>query len=257
MKQSWKTEESSPLNQTNWKALQANEIPFIRIPRFATTEECEQLAYALEHAGYRTVSYANVQRFGLSYYEFRDAGKSAYFEAAQADKIRRQYVVQQAFDPLRRFVELARKHNQPLHCAMEPEGETYFAGAARKNTYPPWHTDSAPRKMPPDWCIACVTSQLSWNLYLQMPTAPRGGTLRVANRQWQSQDEQFLIPQQDGLYTDLVVQGAEQVEIQPHIGDVLLFNSMNYHCVVPSLESRLTMCAFLGDTPQGTWIYWS
>lgn len=42
--QKWSTKENSGLNAENLKSLFNNDTPAIRIPQFATSEECEALA---------------------------------------------------------------------------------------------------------------------------------------------------------------------------------------------------------------------
>ncbi len=254
---SWKHDQSLSLNASNLAALLHNELPAIRLPNLITARDCHELVVGLEQIGFRKPHYTPthaVQRFGPSYYEYRNQGKAAYFATAQRHREIRKLLFSTINDPIQTFVECVRREtSMTLQVAHDDQEGNYFAGAARFGAAPLLHNDSAPRKMPSDWQIAHVTSQLGWNVYLQIPQ--HGGELVIYDKQWEPDDDQFVDAK--GYFDWAVVEGVESVRLKPAIGEAILFHSFNYHYIVPSSEPRITMAMFLGQTPAGDLIYWS
>lgn len=105
-----------------------------------------------------------------------------------------------------------------------------------------------------DWSIEGVTEQISWNLYLQSPRW--GGEALVYDRAWQAGDERFRSAESYHYSHDVV--GDSIVKINPFIeGDLVFFNSRNYHSVTKSIGQRLTMSSFVGRKNDGRLVLWS
>ncbi len=130
---------------------------------------------------------------------------------------------------------------------------SYFAGSFRNvMTLGHIHFDFAPFEAV-GWNIDAVESQLSWNLYLNQPM---GGELRVYNRAYQPADEALRVPKQY-YYENAVVAGVEQFTYHPKIGDVVIFNSRNFHEVTQVTGDRYSLSSFIGRTTSGELHLWS
>lgn len=106
----------------------------------------------------------------------------------------------------------------------------------------------------PDWSIGEVAHQLSWNLYIRGQS--KGGECVVHNRPWKPEYEAMKV---DGSYhyNRAVVEGAE-AKSNPFVeGDLVLFNSRNFHEVGDSQANRITMSSFIGRFPNQDVVLWS
>lgn len=259
-KSKWIQGQEQVLCAESLELLVHNQIPAIRIPAFASLEECQSLVEAIRKNGFQF--YENTQppigRIGITQYEFRDQcseGKPLYFEAAKAAIEARKRICNLSFDPLERLIEqLSSVASLPVGIAQEDQGETYFAGLIRQiNRSALIHADFACFDAP-DWNIGRIASQLSWNLFIYTPES--GGECIVHNRQWGLHHERQRLPNSYG-YDPLVVKDVESHSITPKIGDLVIFNSRNFHEVKPAEGDRLTMSSFIGYLKDKKYVLWS
>jgi len=255
--QKWATLEDATFSTETLEALFRNEIPAIRISQFATVEECHKLAEAADFVGFDF--YENVEppigRIGITQFEFGNSRKFGYFDAVHQADSRKQRIVSLSFDPLERLAMLLRLHTAgKVGIAQENDhlGQ-YFAGLIRHINVALLHIDFAGFDAP-DWKIGRCVAQLAWNLYLRVPES--GGKCIVYNRQWCTNDEEYKVP--DSYSYDMsVVQTSEAKYITPVLGDLVLFNSRNFHQVLPGHGERITMSSFIGKMPEGDLVFWS
>jgi hypothetical protein len=255
--QKWSTLEDLTLTSEALEALFRNEIPAIRIAQFATEQECQKLAEASEFVGFDF--YENVEppigRIGITQFEFGNSRKLGYFDAVHQATSRRNRIVSLAFDPLERLATLLKKHtaNEVKIAQENHQLGQYFAGLIRHINVALLHVDFA-KLDAPDWEIGRCVAQLAWNLYLKVPE--NGGECVVHNRQWCANDEKFKVPDSYSYEMSLVKE-SEAKYITPILGDLVLFNSRNFHQVLPGQGERVTMSSFIGKMPEGDLVFWS
>lgn len=255
--QKWATLDDSIFNNQTLEALFRNDIPAIRISQFATLEECQKLAQAAEFVGFDF--YENVEppigRIGITQFEFGNSRKLEYFAAVHQAASRRQQIVSLSFDPLERLAMLLRQHtSSKVGIAQENDNlGKYFAGLIRHINVALLHLDFSQLDAP-DWEIGHSVAQLAWNLYLKVPK--HGGECVVHNRPWCVNDEQYKIPGSYSYDTNLV-KDSEAKYITPVLGDLVLFNSRNFHQVLLGEGERITMSSFIGKMPKGNLVFWS
>ena len=253
----WQTLNDCEMNQKNLQALLRNDIPSIRISQFASSEECNKLALAIEKVGFDF--YKNVEppigRIGITQFEHRNSGKLRYFDAVKKAQITYNQVTSFSFDPLKRLATILRQNvSNQVQTAYEKEvGEYYFAGLIRHINVALLHIDFAGLDAP-DWGIGNITSQLVWNLYVKAPS--QGGICKVYNRQWQSEDEKYKTPGSYGYDYSLIATSEVKHNI-PVTGDLVIFNSRNFHEVLPGIGERITISSFIGKMPGGDLVFWS
>lgn len=102
--------------------------------------------------------------------------------------------------------------------------------------------------------MAAVTHQLSWNLYLRISNHDDGKT-HIFERQWNRDDDGY----REGSYgySSIVAKGASKATFMPRAGEVVLFNTRNFHYVDPTAGERVTVTSALGTLPNGEIIFWS
>src|SRR4051812_13631203 len=80
--QAWNGHGNYALDQASFTKLMENHIPFIRIPNFATREECENLVEQAAVEGfspYRGVD-PQINRIGNTVFEYNNISKEMYFQ---------------------------------------------------------------------------------------------------------------------------------------------------------------------------------
>lgn len=256
----WKLSQDQPLTQENLDLLWRNEIPAIRIANFATTEECRQMIKSIDqHATFETYGFTNtaasIYKIGPAQCEFPHAKKAEYFNKSEQAKHLLSLLEQQGINPVSRLISLLQqKTNQKVTIAQEPKLGQYHAGVIRRMTSGALlHLDWAPLDSA-QWAIDAIDSQLAWNLYIDAPN--KGGSCIVYNRPWCVADEQNYKVEASYHYNKEVVQGCQSKENAFVSGDLVLFNSRNFHEVEPSIGTRLTFSSFIGRTKTGM-VLWS
>ena len=190
----WKTNEAQPLSADTLAALFANEVPAIRIPGFATPEECARFAEATRRFTMRPVvgdmevgqpafAAQPINHLGMTQAEYKRRGPAAYFENAKRATAETGGVYALSFDPRERLVEQLRAHfDGTVEFAVEPDGRAYFVGIIRKsNAGLALHADFAPYQAP-GYMVDQVDAQLAWNFYAETPE--RGGITTLHDAPW-------------------------------------------------------------------------
>lgn len=141
---------------------------------------------------------------------------------------------------------------ESLQTAQEPELGPYSAAIVR------FHSEGATHSLNSDHivhdaaggslAVSQILHQLSCVVCLQ--ACDSGGELRIYNRKWQADDEQFKTPGEQG-YQRTVVQHCETCEFSPRRGDIYLFNPAYYHEIDRVTgDARITMDFFFGLTDK-------
>ena len=252
----WTTNAEFSLSSTSLQRLFGNEIPLIRIPQFAGLDECNGLverASAIGFGDYQNVT-PKIERLGLTVFEYYRAGKEQYFQAVNS-ATQYQNRILGGFNPLQRIMQLLQKTTgRVVRIASEPSYGEYFAGLTRKiEQGTQLHIDFAPNEQP-GWEVSNVISQLSWNLYLKVSCNSHGKT-HIYDCPWCPKDEQYKLDSYG--YDDQVLAGANATSFRPQVGDVVIFNTKNYHTVEPTQGHRIMFTSALGLLPSGDIIFWS
>jgi hypothetical protein len=116
------------------------------------------------------------------------------------------------------------------------------------------HIDFAPLEQP-GWAVASVHSQLTWNIYIDVPRA-NPGLVNIWKKQWSPNDHAFKVPGSYG-YQTAVVEGIPCAQIVPQMGMLMITNTRNFHQVTPAGGGRLTISSAAGRTSDGQIILWS
>ncbi len=250
----WKNFDAYPLTEENLYNLINNHIPLIRIPEFGTTQEAEELAERFLLFASSSNSVKTVTRFGISQYEQGIVGsKENYFSLAQGAWSDLMKVCETTFNPVTRIIDILRQYFADVDILTEEGYGPYFAGVAKLRTgETPPHSDF-PLFGIKDWAIVKMVAQLSWNFYLRLPD--RGGELKIWDKLWQKEDDQFLV--QGTYYHDQqVVSNIPYIKVKPVLGELIIFNSRNYHTVLPC-QNRIAVGSWVSLMPDGSLKLWS
>lgn len=260
---SWQ-EVANGLSEANLRALIDGEVPAIRMPGFATPEECRQFCGAIRAvaAAGKQAQTAQMTLLGANFSNYVGHDKEGYFESVGPSYALTAQVAEAAgFDPLARMMQQLRACWPAIvDVAEEPGYGRYFAGGIKTRvTSGHLHYDFTPHTAR-GFAIAGVIDQLGWNLYLDMPAGtgqtvtyrrpvPRdggargGGAARVLNL-----DETY-------------VAGAESFTFMPEVGEVVIINTRNPHDIivenVPEGEWRAQTSSFIGRLTDDRLILWS
>jgi hypothetical protein len=259
MSRHWATETS--LNTESLTDLIENRVAAIRIPDFATAEECRGFAEALADAN---LKYYQVGRpagyVGTTFVHYMKRPKSDYFGDVEAAFSDVRAVTDRAFDPLTRFQELIRqKTDYAIDVAREPGYGRYFAGIIRVlSGGNDIHIDFAPQ-FAKDNIVGRVGTQLTWNVYIDENYS--GGETTIWNKPWDWTGD----PVEDAKYPQFTreeLRDEDRYVFKGKAGSVVIFNSRNPHQVVEIDEddgalTRIGMGSFIGNIGEKALIMWS
>ncbi len=250
----WQDFDAHSLNRENVFKLLNNSIPFIRIPDFGTAAEASEMADRFLAFAVRSNSIKSVTRLGISQYEQGTVGsKDNYFGLVEEACSNLEKACETTFNPVSKMMFLLRQHFNDVALLEEAGYGHYFAGVAKLRTgKTPIHSDF-PLLGATDWAIADMIAQLSWNFYLRLPEA--GGELRIWDKLWVPEDDQFLV-NQTYYHDDEVVSGIPYIQIRPRLGEAIIFNSRNYHTVLPT-NNRVAIGSWISLMPNETLRLWS
>jgi hypothetical protein len=252
------------LTEQSLRALLAGEVPAVRIPGFATPEECRRFCEAIRggaHSG-RAAETARMNLIGANFSNHAGKTKAEYFalvDQSYADVGR--LCEAAGFNPLERMIDML-KAVWPAHVgvAMEPEFGRYFAGGVKTRTSSGHlHYDFTPHTAP-GYVLGNILDQLGWNLYLDMP-ASTGGTVAYKKPVPREAGAQGRGPARAMNLDRGFVEGAESFAFHPQIGEVAIINTRYPHDIVVENaapdEWRVQTSSFIGRLPNDDLILWS
>jgi hypothetical protein len=229
------------------------------IPNYTTEQTCKELITRLQKEGMAQYSHvtAAVAKFGLVQAEHnRPELKDSYFKKVLAAKKASQSLFEGVCDdPLKLIMaDFSREMMASSSIAVEPELGDYFAGTFRLIKGAGLiHYDFANSEVH-GWEISKVRAQLSWNLYLSRPES--GGELMVYSNQWDSTSEVHKKPSCYS-YDEGAVDGASRFSYSPNAGDLVIFNSRNFHEIKAPIGPRFSLSSFIGLLNDSRIIFWS
>lgn len=260
---SWSRAPANALTRESLFNLFEDKIPYIRLPRAVSPERCEKLAEACQSVGFEYYDdiHPPVGRIGVTQYEYRHRTKQEYFEAARSVERKHRQISEAAdHDPLGDFVEDVRRLGLSVRLAKESKLDLdYGSRLVRQIPMAKLHMDFA-ALCAQGWDIGNVQQQVTLNLYLREPRV--GGECMVFNKAWKLEDDETLDevqPLSSYGYPAKLVEGVRSECIRPEQGDIVLFNTRNFHEVVPSSGpvTRLSLTTFFGRLKSDEIVFWS
>jgi hypothetical protein len=246
----WCIEEAEHLEISSLLALFHDEIAAIRIPCFLSPNACQVMIQKIyQHNVERYSDDPEMSRVGITQGEHMHE-KDLYFLYANDERRFQEDIFEESRAVLFLVIHALRKIWQGNVDIAVEEGthQLYFAGLIRSIRRTKLHFDWAPHDAK-NWTIGRISAQIAWNAYLQ--SSERGGTTRVYHHLWQNEDERYREQESYAYHPSLVLED-EYVEIYPHPGDLVLFNSRNYHEVerTEGDKPRLSVSSFVGLLPS-------
>lgn len=256
--QDWNEQLVTSLDPNSFRMLLDNKVSSIRIPNFASYRECEDLVKSASKVGfsaYRDVV-PKINKLGLTAFEYDKISKEKYFEDRQAAVHTQYSVFEQSFDPLQRMHGLIRDRTNYFPRIAEEKGfGKYYAGLIRRiEEGTLLHIDYAPIEQSHWNEITTVKHQLAWNLYLRVSNPDEGHT-SIYNKLWDGQDEAYKGDSYG--YDPALVSGHRKAQFKPVTGDVVIFNTQNFHQVDPTEGERVTFTSAMGTLANNELIFWS
>jgi 2OG-Fe(II) oxygenase superfamily len=230
-------------------ALLKNEIGAIVLPNFVSSDICQEIIRGIYDNGidYYKGKYPKVGKIGItqSEHKYSPSQKEEYFEKVpQANKVQ-----QTIFGGNRNFLSdvidvVKHAWGENVEIAFESSlKKEYFAGLVRVINKAMLHYDWAPL-YDFGWETDKIVAQLTWNIYLQI--GAKGGSTRVYRQFGQKEDLKYV--EQGGYFDSKVIAEADFIEILPEPGELVFFNSRNYHEVEQTAgeSERITFSSFIG-----------
>ena len=258
----WIERREHSLTQESFDALLRNHIPAIRIPSFATADECMRFSAAVKAGPMKYYSVAKrIGYIGMAQYEYRwNTPKERYFEDVPTAQAALDSVIREAgWNPVKRLIDrMSQVTGKPVGPAEETGLGRYFAGIVRSASEGvALHADFAPFNSPA-YCIGQIDAQLGWNFFAE--GLPSGGDTTIYNAPWSPVMIPGEIPKSYDLPRELVAH-APSFTYDPTPGDVVIFNTRNPHEIAGGTPkpggSRISIGSFVGRMPDQQLVLWS
>ncbi len=256
----WHSAQEHPLTTENLARLLDNRIAAIRVPGFATPQECAAFAAAAKQGRMQYYNVADrIGYIGLAQYQYRWTKTKQEFlddvPQAQADVAE---VFARSFNPLQRLIERLRADWPADVDIASAGGRRYFAGIIRSTSDKiDLHVDWAPVNSP-DYAIGAIDGQLGWNFFAEELLT--GGHTTVYNHPWDPPRQAGEIPKSYGLDRALT-EGVPRFSYRATAGDVVIFNTRNPHEIAPGQAhpggSRVSIGSFIGRMPDRSLVLWA
>jgi hypothetical protein len=238
--------------------LAAGTLGAIRIPGMLSPELCAELVTKLDQTEFSTYDerriWPPIAKFGPAVYDYYldDELRPEYWnDARKAEHQWAQAVGSD--DPMDSLTaQLATAWEGPVTRATVG-GKDLFAGMVRElKGDQRLHYDEVVREFPGVFDTMPI-AQLGFNCYISLPDS--GGELNVFRRRWAPKDDAARV----GFgWPQTVVSGEPSLTLIPEIGEGILFDTRNYHCITPSTDGRrLTLAFFVGVTAENRLIIWA
>ncbi len=235
-----------------------NEIGVVRIKNFLTLQECKNFEKDIDMVGIDF--YENVEppigKIGITQFEHINSNKNKYFDKHEIVKQKISQIRQHS-EILNRVIQLFNlsEYNKVGIAQEKDLDKCYFAGLIRMINTALLHRDFG-QDDGKGWSIGEVEKQLAWNIFIS--SSSKEGEGQVFKRFWNPNDEKFKISN-SYAYNEKLVENSPNLFYKPIVGDLVFFNSRNFHKVHSSnsKKRRITMSSFIGKTKNNEIVFWS
>jgi hypothetical protein len=256
----WKQQQGIA-NKQGFFDLFANQIAYIAVDNFLNIAEIEALKNGLIKAGLQQYSYnfavdkaPPAAHLFETHYLYEQKTPSEYFSAAAKSIAEYQNLCQlTGFDPALKMSTFLSEHLQKTVTIAEQAGQHYSHVIARELRHSAlMHADFA-GFIPHYWSISNVIAQYAWNIYLSDPG--EGGECVVYDKLWAKEDDAHILENTYG-YDEKIVANQASAVISVKPGQLVFFNSRNFHKVNASRNPRLSIGGHVGLTKDDEFILW-
>jgi hypothetical protein len=250
------------MTEENMDLLIDFKIPGIIVKNFIPPEVCQVVAERLREIEFGTYDHLEdipVYHIGVCHNQWAHDDKDIYFsKKSQA---------QQSIDKVYEFLNInpvdavidafESRTGRKASIFEEPGFGQYFAGAFRSfRGHGKLHVDHAPSHIHQPWEITKIQRQLTWNIYYTM--LDTGGELVIYDTIHTPQNETMKVSD-DYYFPYEVLEGPEKVVIEPEVGDLIIFNTQNFHEILGNNGGghRISQTSFIGLKQDGSLGLWS
>ncbi|MDX7992364.1 2OG-Fe(II) oxygenase [Xenorhabdus littoralis] len=241
--------EVDRLDVTCIQKLAGQEILAIRVKNFVPNILAVQLGEKILGSGFdKYLNAPSIGRIGMAFYEAENEPSRVanYFESVfkNIDELRQRCSPYfSPIDQLRCILDEVWPSGALLETLY---GKKMYVGLSRVVT--PGitflaHHDIFAKDAPDSFRAKSIQAQFAANVYLSMPS--KGGALQV----WKNKlsPEEFDSMRGDNYGIEPSLLGEPTIEIQPNVGDLLIFNSQCMHAVTAGTDDlRLSLSCFIG-----------
>jgi hypothetical protein len=258
---SWIANRLFDLNSESFELLLQHKIPGILVKEFVSKEECAAVADRLkkmQFGNYDHLKDIPVHHLGVCHNQLVNEDKSVYFgKIEEANRL-----VASIFDgiidnPVNKLLDrLNQSTSRKAQIATEEGYGEYFAGAFRSfSGHGRLHVDHAPTHIKPHWDVKNIIQQLTWNIYFSMLNT--GGDLVIYDTIHTPENELQKVPG-EYYFPYSVLEGNAHLKVIPEIGDLIIFNTQNFHEILGNTDGRrISQTSFMGIGFDGGIRIWS
>jgi hypothetical protein len=257
----WIEDRLFDLTHKNIELLLEHKIPGILIKNLISKEDCLLAAERLKAMSFQQYGHLKnipVHHLGVCHNQWVSQEKSIYF--SQVEEANR--LAQSVFDgicenPVDKLLALLNSITpREAKIFEEDTSEKYFAGAFRSfSGHGRLHIDHAPSHILSDWAVTKIKQQLTWNIYLSVLNT--GGELVIYDTIHTPENELMKVPG-EYYFPYSVLESDHCLKINPEIGDLIIFNTQNFHEILGNEDGRrISQTSFIGVKSDGSLNLWS
>ena len=257
----WICNELCELNEKNLDLLIDHKIPGIIVENFIDSKVCDIVSQRLEEMsfqGYDHLEGIPVHQLGLCHNQFAHDEKSVYFDKrTEAHELVEKIYHDLNIDPVQMVMDAIEEKASRKTTVFQEEGfGDYFAGAFRSfKGHGRLHADHAPSHINAPWAVTEISKQLTWNLYYCMQQG--GGELMIYDTIHTAENDKMKV-EGDYYFPYEVLEREDHIKIIPKIGDLIIFNTQNFHEVLGiKVGNRISQTSFIGLRNDGSLGFWS
>ena len=248
------------LDELNLDRLLNFQIPGIRVENFMPPETCGAVSRRLLETDFQNYSHLKdipVHQIGLCHNQYAHEDKGVYFgKKEEAQKVIDAIYEGLGVNPVAMVIHaIASRANRRVDIFAEPGYGPYFAGAFRQfRGHGRLHVDHAPSHIKNPWAVTEITGQMTWNIYYSL--SARRGELVIHDTIHTAEKDRMKVPG-DYYFPYEVLDSEDRIEVHPRIGDLIIFNTQNFHEVLGDPDGlRISQTSFIGqrrDRSLGLW----
>lgn len=257
----WVNNQLHDFNEENFNLLIEHKIPALIKRDFIAKDVCGIVAKRLEALKFENYDHLKdipVHQVGLCHNQWANDDPSVYFgKKEEAQKTIDQIYQGLDINPVHHVIEyLAQNCNRQVGVFEEPGYGPYFAGAFRSfKGHGKLHVDHAPSHINKPFAVTEITKQFTWNIYYSLQG--EGGELVIYDTIHTPENEKQKVSG-DYYFPYSVLESNDCIRIKPHVGDLILFNTQNFHEILGNKNaSRISQTSFMGLKKDGSLHLWS
>ena len=242
--------ETNILDCQVFNRLVTGEINLIIVKNYYSNAACNFACSKIYKSGkiHNYINASNVKKIGMAFFESQNSLDSfrKYYDSVEKNNAMMQDFFSPFTPPIDSLMAQINRIWEPGIRLENLHGKKMFSGLLRfvdKDAEIMPHVDVLSHDIQKSFIAKSLQGQFAANIYLDVPKF--GGELQI----WDtgiSINELNAIKEKDDYFVSREKLGPPAFTFKPCVGDLVIFNSRNFHAVAKCKEKRAAMSTFIG-----------